>query len=287
MSGWMPYFIAVLLVLGGMLPVWAMVHAKELRPHLMLAERYEGSDALEQFGVSEKYDGVRAFWDGVNLMTRSGRVISAPAWFLAQLPDEPLDGELWLGYGRFSDVSGLIRRHDSDSHPLWQEVIYQVFDMPEHEGLFAERYKAMVELLGANAASDVRPVQQYRLHGQQELDDLLEKTLSAGGEGLMLHRWDSHYIAGRSHHLQKVTLRDDAEAIVVGYQPGKGRLAGMMGALKVRLDDGRIFEIGTGFTDAERASPPQIGTRVRYTYRGLTREGFPRFASFDRIRPPE
>ena len=131
MSGWMPYFIAMLIILGGMLPVWAATQRSEMPPQLMLAKRFQGEETLNLFGVSEKYDGVRAFWDGMSLVTRSGRIINAPDWFLAQLPDEPMDGELWLGYGRFSEVSGLIRRKDSDTSELWQDVSYMVFDLPD------------------------------------------------------------------------------------------------------------------------------------------------------------
>ena len=67
--------------------------------------------------VSEKYDGVRAVWDGRALRTRHGQIIQAPAAFLARLPAQvPLDGELWLGrgHGRFDAVSALVRRRRPD-----------------------------------------------------------------------------------------------------------------------------------------------------------------------------
>jgi len=286
MSGWMPYFIAVLLVLGSFLPVWAASHANEVAPSLMLAKRYQGSEQLSMYGVSEKYDGVRAFWDGMALVTRSGREIPAPEWFLAELPDEALDGELWLGHGRFSEVSGLIRRRD-DSSPLWNEVAYMVFDLPEAEGTFAERYLTLKKLLAAKDSSSCRLVRQETLQEPAELELLLTQTIQNGGEGLMLHRWDSIYTGGRTSDLLKVTRTEDAEAIVTGYEPGHGRLQGMMGALRVRLANGREFQLGTGFTDIQRQSPPEVGETVRFTYRGLTSDGLPRFASFDRVRPPE
>lgn len=287
MSGWMPYFIAVLLVLGSFLPVWAASHASELPPGLMLAKRYTGHETIHHYGVSEKYDGVRAYWDGMSLVTRSGRTIPAPEWFLAQIPDETLDGELWLGHGRFSELSGLIRRKESDSDPLWQQVKYMVFDMPEEHGDFAERYAVLKDLMQDYLGTECDLVEQYSLSSHDELDGLLQKTIDAGGEGLMLHRWDSYYHAGRSTDLLKVTLVEDDEAIVTGYEPGNGRLKGMMGALRVKLKNGREFLLGTGFSDAERESPPALGERVRFTYRGLTSDGLPRFASFDRIRPVE
>ena len=34
--------------------------------------------------MSEKLDGVRAFWDGKELISRTGDVFHAPAWFKAR-----------------------------------------------------------------------------------------------------------------------------------------------------------------------------------------------------------
>ena len=64
--------------------------------------------------VSEKYDGVRAIWDGKVLRFRSGRAVDAPAWFIAKLPAQPLDGELWLARGRFEALSGIVRKTEPE-----------------------------------------------------------------------------------------------------------------------------------------------------------------------------
>ena len=77
-----------------------------------LASVYAGQVDPARCLVSEKYDGVRAVWDGSTLRHRSGRIVSAPANFLAALPAEPLDGELWLGRGRFEPLSALVRRNE-------------------------------------------------------------------------------------------------------------------------------------------------------------------------------
>jgi len=287
MSGWMPYLIAVLAVLGSFLPLWAAAHAVDTPPPLMLAKKYLGQEVLSEFSVSEKYDGVRAYWDGMQLMTRSGHIIPVPDWFVAELPDVALDGELWLDYGRFDEVSGLIRSSDSDTDALWQEVKFMVFDMPSEPGPFRHRYSVLRNMMNSLAGTECQLVLQRDIQSHGELDKLLNETVAAGGEGLMLHRWDSFYQSGRSGDLLKVTETDDDEAIVLGYVPGQGRLQGMMGALRVRLSDGREFRLGTGFSDQERQEPPPVGTTVRFTYRGHTASGLPRFASFDRIRPEE
>jgi DNA ligase-1 len=83
--------------------------------------------------------------------------------------------------------------------------------------------------------------------------------------------------------LLKLKPLQDAEAVVVDHVPGKGKYRGMLGALRVRMPNGKLFLIGTGFTDELRKSPPPFGTAVTYTYRGVTQTGLPRFASYLRI----
>lgn len=83
----------------------------------------------------------------------------------------------------------------------------------------------------------------------------------------------------------KLKPQQDEDAVVIGHLPGRGRHAGRLGALQLRRADGLVFQLGTGFSDAQRSSPPPLGSTVTYTYRGLTPGGAPRFASFLRVRP--
>jgi DNA ligase-1 len=118
---------------------------------------------------------------------------------------------------------------------------------------------------------------------QQRLDDVL----AAGGEGLMLHRADAPYHSGRSPALLKLKPLQDADGVVVGHVAGRGRHLGRLGALRLRTEQGIEFLLGTGFSDAERAVPPALGSQVSFTHRGFTADGVPRFASFLRLRPSE
>lgn len=101
----------------------------------------------------------------------------------------------------------------------------------------------------------------------------------------MLRKPKSIYENCRSELLLKVKTFTDAEATVIGYEEGKGRNAGLMGALVVRRDDGMVFKIGTGFNDEQRQRPPKKGTRVTYKFQELTNSGKPRFPVFLRIHP--
>lgn len=235
------------------------------------------------FLVSEKYDGVRALWDGKALRSRAGNVIAAPDWFIAKLPKQSLDGELWIARGQFEKLSGAVRK----TSPLdneWRQIKYMIFELPDALGTFAERYEQIKRIVAAANFPQLLAIEQFRLPDNAALRRKLEEIVRAGGEGLMLHRADAPYITGRNDALLKLKPLDDAEATVIGYVPGKGKYTGMMGALQVETADGKRFQIGTGFTDAVRANPPAVGTVITFTYRGLTKNGLPRFASYLRIR---
>ncbi|KQW43476.1 MULTISPECIES: DNA ligase [unclassified Roseateles] len=228
--------------------------------------------------VSEKLDGVRALWDGQVLRFRSGRTVAAPAWFLAQLPRQALDGELWTARRGFDALSGTVRRTEPVDAE-WRRVRFHVFELPNGEGSFEQR----VEKLKTLAGGVVVPVEHMRLASNAALRDKLKEVIAAGGEGLMLHRADAPLAAGRSDLLLKLKPHEDAEAVVVGQEPGKGRFAGQLGALELQTPDGIRFKLGTGFSDAQRRNPPPIGATVTYRFRDRTPAGKPRFASFLRM----
>lgn len=253
--------------------------------HLAEAERYQEGVALRDYFVSEKYDGVRAYWDGSQLTSRSGRLIPAPDEFLHQLPSFAVEGELWFGRGQFARANALIKRTADTAQYLseWRAVRYMLFDAPKLAGDFTERLLALQGLSGRQ----VQAAPQWSVQSHDELMQLLQSLTAAGAEGLMLRRKVGAYRAGRSDDLLKVKLWQDAEATVLRHLPGQGKYQGMLGALLVELDDGRQLRIGTGFTDQQRAQPPAIGSRITYKHQGYTSTGLPRFAVYWRARPTE
>ncbi len=246
----------------------------------------DAPDGLQPVGylVSEKYDGVRAVWDGRQLRFRSGLPVPAPAGFLQRLPPVPLDGELWLGRGQFEATAGLVRRLEA-SDADWRALRYMVFDMPWAEGGFASRHALLQALLRQHGQPALEAAPQATVADRPALLQKLDAVVQAGGEGLVLRRADALYAGGRSAGMLKLKPLQDAEAVVLAHLPGQGRHAGRLGALRVRSDSGHVFQIGTGFSDAERDAPPAPGTRISFAYRGLTEAGVPRFASFLRVRP--
>lgn len=274
--------ITACVILSGQ--AWSVAPAQSSHsPGLLLAQVYEPGIRLADYWVSEKLDGVRAYWDGRHLISREGNVYAAPSWFTAGFPATPLDGELWMGRGTFEELSGVVRREQPVA-ARWRRIRYMVFDLPKSRQPFNSRLLRLKQLLRPASSPYIELVRQYRVGDQSTLQQRLDSVVKRGGEGLMLHRGDSHYIAGRSDDLLKFKLHDDAEAVVVGYVPGHGKYRGKVGALIVQTPRGMRFRLGSGLTDAERASPPPIGSTVTYRYFGTTERGVPRFASFLRVR---
>jgi DNA ligase-1 len=269
--------------LAGMAPAAAAL-ATTTPPPLLLANAYEDAEIdVSRYWVSEKYDGVRGYWDGKRLLTRSGNVIHAPEWFTHGWPDTPLDGELWAGRGQFEQVVATVRDRNSDD-AAWRQIRFMVFDLPAHNGTFNERLAALRALLASTSSDWLRAVTHARIADESALNFQLAVIVQAGGEGLMLHREDSLYRPERSDDLLKLKPYQDAEAQVIAHLPGQGKFAGMLGALLVRNPDGTEFRIGTGFTDEQRRDPPPVGSWVTYGYQNLTARGVPRFARFLRMR---
>ena len=264
----------------------ALAHAQDVNvtaPQLLLA--HVASDDIDPapYLISEKLDGVRAYWDGKTLRFRSGNIVNAPAWFVAKLPQQAVDGELWMGRGRFEELSGVVRTQQPDD-AAWRQIKYMIFELPDAPGTFVQRYQNIRELVRRVNWPQLQAVEHFSLADHAGLQRKLKQIVRDGGEGLMLHRADALYVTGRSKALLKLKPLLDTEAKVIGHIPGKGKFEGMLGSLEVESPDGKRFRIGTGFIDAVRKNPPAIGSIVTYKYRGLTKNGLPRFASFLRVR---
>ena len=101
-------------------------------PALLLAQSWDNAADLSGWWMSEKLDGVRAYWDGKQFLSRMGNLFHAPDWFIEGLPEVPLDGELWLGRRKFQRTVSIVRRQDKSD--LWKEIRYVVFDAPGRRG---------------------------------------------------------------------------------------------------------------------------------------------------------
>jgi DNA ligase-1 len=256
--------------------------AGEAAPPLLLAESWDNSLDLSGWWMSEKLDGVRAWWDGTQFLSRLGNRYHAPDWFVEGLPKTVLDGELWIDRKAFQKTVSIVRRQDKSDH--WKGVRFLIFDAPQAGGPFEERVEYLRDGFGTWRN------QYAALHEHMLCTDLshlrqeLARVESLGGEGLMLREPGSVYRAGRSATLLKVKTFRDAEAEVLGHEPGKGRHKGRLGALLVRLPSGKEFSVGTGFSDKQRENPPPVGSQITFRYQELSDGGIPRFPSFVGVR---
>jgi DNA ligase 1 len=270
--------------LGTALPASAvsMNHTKPATPALLLAERWENDANLIDWWMSEKLDGVRAWWDGKQFLSRQGNVYHAPAWFVAGLPNVVLDGELWLNRRAFQRTVSIVRRQDQSEH--WRQIRFVIFDAPEFNHPFEERQAYLRELICQHHPPHAGVLPQFRCVSLDHLREELARIEAIGGEGLMLRQPGSRYVAGRSSTLLKIKNFHDSEGRVVEHLPGKGRHAGRLGAVVVELPSGLTFSVGTGFTDAQRQNPPPVGSIITYRFQELTDRGVPRFPSFVGVR---
>jgi len=249
---------------------------------IMHAKKYSSDVFVADYFVSEKLDGVRARWNGKQLISRNGKVFAAPIWFTRNFPTQVLDGELWLGRGKYQQTVSVVSRQMP--HDGWRKVKFMVFDLPNNPQPFSERYVRMKALGDKLQLPYLDIISQQRIISHSQLMTRLDEVVRGGGEGLMLHHKYSLYRQGRSAHLLKLKKFDDAEGIVIAYKAGKGKYSGMVGSFKLRMPNGQEFYVGSGLTDDLRAAPPPLGRLITFRHQGFTDKGLPRFPVYLRQR---
>ncbi|MBA2543024.1 MAG: DNA ligase, partial [Deltaproteobacteria bacterium] len=251
---------------------------KETAPPVLLAHKWETDNDPKGWWMSEKLDGIRAYWDGETFVSRLGNRFFAPDWFVEDLPADTLDGELWVGRKMFQKTTSIVRSGAAGQE--WKTVQFVVFDAPNAKGSFEDRQKHAQKVLERAAAPHARWHDHVLCEGVDHLREELARVEELGGEGLMLRQPGSKYISGRSNTLLKVKTFHDAEATVIGHAPGTGKHKGRLGALIAELHGGITFNVGTGFSDRERENPPAIGAIITFRYQELSNDGVPRFPSY-------
>ncbi|NMP15197.1 DNA ligase [Thalassotalea sp. Y01] len=276
--------LVINVIFYGVLIVANIASAKpvDMQPAMQHGKAYQGDVQLSEYLVSEKLDGVRARFDGRQLLSRNGVVFKAPDWFLQGWPEQALDGELWIDRNQFSKTLSVVSKEQP--HDGWQSVRFMVFDMPGSIKPFVERVVDMNYIVDASNSRYLAVIEQQKIDSVAALQTLLDQVIVKGGEGLMLHKKQALYKPGRNANVLKVKRFADDEAVVVAHHAGKGKFANMMGSITVRNRQGQEFKIGTGFNRQERVNPPAIGSTITYRYWGKTVTGLPRFASYWRPR---
>ena len=242
---------------------------------VMLAHNYledKHKNKVKGWWISEKYDGVRGFWNGEEMLSRTGKVYTLPDFITAQLEsivDEngerlSLDGEIWFGYDTFDLASGSARRSDNDDE-VWQQMTFMVFDIPDTELPFEARVKKLAKAIKAAKPANIKGIRHTRFDAEKtSIQAELERVEELGGEGLVLREPESMYEFSRSHSMLKVKSFQYKEAVVTGYIEGTGKYEGMVGSLQVESkefgpedeeeEDKKFvkFKVGSGLNDWQR-----------------------------------
>jgi len=246
------------------------------KPDLFLLNKYSTDINITSWYMSEKLDGFRAFWDGEKLISRSGKVFTAPSFFTKEFPKIQLDGELWTKRNDFANISSIINTKSSNSQ--WSELTYNIFEVPHAEGNLTQRLSSIKE------SSYLKIVKQIKIKNSKYLDIFLKSIENELGEGVVIRDASLNYYTGRKNKALKVKSYIDEECIVIGYNQGQGKYENILGSIECTMDNNKTIKIGTGFTKIQRKNPPKIGTKITFKYYGLTSKGNPRFPVFLKIR---
>jgi len=258
------------------------------KPAIQHANSYKAASVLDikQYWLSEKLDGMRGYWNGKQLLSRQGNLIHTPAWFTQHWPTTVMDGELWLGRDQFQQTLSCVRKINIDES-CWREVRFMIFDLPRNPNVFTKRIDVMKQITKQTNSIYLTMVKQFKLENTKQLENKLNNIIANKGEGLMLHLGSAYYHVGRTANILKLKKHQDAEARVIAHLPGKGKYHGLLGAIRVKTTSGIVFNIGSGFSDIDRANPPAIGSIITFKFNGKTQAGIPRFARFFRTKNGE
>ena len=252
-------------------------------PELFLLKNYKTDSNCSGMLMSEKLDGVRAYWNGKKLLSRNGKLFNAPLWFIQDFPSFELDGELWTKRSDFEHIVSIVNR--KHAHDGWRDLKYYIFEVPHAKGALLQRLEKIKEYLKKTPNDRIRVIEQQLCRDRKHLQRFMSKVQEKKGEGVVLRDTNVPYHTGRTVKDLKVKPYEDQECQVIGFKEGKGKFLGKMGALECQLTNGKSFFIGSGFNQKERENPPKVGALITFKYYGYTKNGIPRFPVFLRIRP--
>lgn len=250
--------------------------------NLQKPSTYEDSIDISNWYMSEKLDGIRAYWDGKELFSKNKNKIFAPSWFTKDFPPFPLDGELWTKRGDFENIQSIVLSQQESKD--WENITYNIFEIPNANGNFKTRLDFLENYLKKNPNRYIKIIPQIVCKDKNHLNKFLKELLKNGAEGVIIKNPNLSYEAGRTNNSLKVKEFLDDEGKVIAHNFNKD---GSFKSLKIELKNKTVFNLGGGFKKEDRLNPPKIGQFVTFKYYGLTKNGKPKFASFLRVREVE
>ena len=239
-------------------------------------------DNIKGWYMSEKLDGIRAYWNGKELLSKNGNKIYAPSWFTKDFPNFKLDGELWTKRSDFENIQNIVL--DKTPSKDWKNITYNIFEVPYEKGDFRKRLKKIKNWQRVNQNKYIKIIPQIICKNKKHLNKYLNELIKLKAEGIILKNPNITYFEGRNENILKVKKFFDMEALVIGINKHED---GKFKSLKVKLKNGIKFNLGGGFTNEQKKKHPKIDEVVTFKYYGFTKYGKPKFASFLRVRRSE
>ena len=246
--------------------------------------------------ASEKLDGVRAYWDGENLLSRQGKKLNAPLSFTKNFPKFALDGELYAKELKFEEIQASVMDKLPDEK-AWSRLKFHIFDVPEASGGLLARLEVLAKFLKNEPNDNLIIIKQIKMRDNAQFLKFAEEIIAKGGEGAVVREPNAPYERKRSKNALKFKKFKDSECEVIAVNKGSGKYANFAGSLTCKAlggkndkekagepKEGTIFKIGSGLSDKNRQEPPKIGSIITYKFQNLTTNGKPRFPIFLRIR---
>lgn len=250
-------------------------------PQLFLLKTYKDDFNTTGWVMSEKYDGVRAFWDGQKLISRSGKLFTPPPSFTKDFPSFALDGEIWSKRGDFENIVSIVNTKNSKDR--WDALKFMVFELPAQDGNLFERLEVLQRYLTRHTATKIRLIRQHKILKKEDVKVYFDARIKDGAEGIVIRNPFVEYYSGRTKYAFKYKPFIDAECKVKEILKGRGKFSSVMGAVKCDFD-GQMITIGSGFDYEDRKAPPKIGTVISFKYYGLTALGNPKYPVYLRTR---
>lgn len=235
---------------------------------------------IQDYLVSEKLDGIRAYWDGKQLLSKSGKNLNPPQWFIKNFPPFALDGELFTKQGDFENIVSIIKNQQDKEQ--WKNITYHIFEVPNQQGNLIERLQVLENFLKQNQSLPIKIIPQYQFIQLESLKHFIKEIQNSNGEGVILRNKLSSYETGRKPSALKYKFFLDSECEIIDYKKGKGKYANQVGSIICKEGD-KIFKIGSGLSEDFRKNPPKIGTIITYKFYKTTKNNLPRHPVFLRL----
>jgi DNA ligase-1 len=252
------------------------------KPDLFLLKTYKDNQNVVGWAMSEKLDGIRGFWNGKQLISKTGKLIHTPNWFTKNYPPFAIDGELWTKRNDFANISSIVSSKNSNQR--WKNITHQIFEVPNQSGGLFERLAILQTFLDVNSNTPIKIIKQSIITNKNQLPNFLDAVVKHKGEGVVVRNPDNVYQTGRLSSALKVKKYFDTECVVLKILPGKGKYKNIMGSLLCQTKNGKQLKIGTGFKNKDRANPPDVGSKITFKYYGFTKKGNFKYPVYLRAR---